>query len=140
MTVKQYDPKLITLQFAGIIVEGYADGSFVEIEEETEGFEDYSGTDGSVSRSKSSDERGTVTIKLAQTSPTNVLFSSLHQQDKDEPNGAGVGQFLLEDRGNGTTLVRADEAWIMGRPKMDYERAVKEREWKIRLAKMEVKY
>ena len=136
MTVRQYDPKLITLQFAGIVVEGYADGSFVEVEQTTESFTSYGGTDGTVSRSKSSDERSMVTVKLSQTSPTNALFSALHQRDKDLPNGAGVGQFLLEDRG-GSLLVRGDEAWIVSRPKLERDRTVKEQEWKIEIANTE---
>lgn len=136
MTVRQFDPKKITLQFAGIVLEGYADGSFVDVEQTTESFSSYSGTDGSVSRSKSSDKRAMVTVKLAHTSPSNVLLGALHQRDIDLPNGAGVGQFLMEDR-EGSLLIRGDEAWIVSRPKVERDRVVKEQEWKIEIAEAE---
>lgn len=133
--MREYDPTQITVSFAGIVAGGFADGSFVTVANESDAFSDVVGTDGEVSRARSSDRRATVTIKLMQTSPTNDLFSAVATADEDTPGGAGVGALVIRDR-NGTTVYRADEAWIQKRPDADFDRTVGPREWAIRCANL----
>ncbi len=133
--MKEYDPTQVTVSFAGIVAQGYADGEFVRVERDTDAFQDVVGTDGEVSRARSSDYRGTVTIILMQTSATNALFSALAQADEDTPGGAGVGALVIRDR-LGTSIHRSDRAWIAKRPDASYDRTPTSREWKIRCARL----
>ena len=133
--MKNYDPTEITVSFAGIVVQGYADGDFVTVVQEAENFTDVAGTDGEVSRSKTSDRRATVEFILMQTSESNVLLSALANADLDSPNGAGVGALYIRDR-QGTSLYQADEAWISKPPDVSFDRTPQPRKWTIRAAKL----
>ena len=133
--MKNYDPKEVTVSFAGIVAEGYADGEFVTVEGLSDDFSDVVGTDGEVSRSKTSDRRATVTIKLMQTSATNVLFSAISNRDRESPNGAGVGALVIRDR-QGTSIYESAEAWIVKPPNAAFDRTPTAREWAIRCANL----
>lgn len=133
--MKDYDPTEVTVSFAGITIQGFADGEFVRVEQDTDDFTDVVGTDGEVSRSKTSDRRATVTFLLMQTSATNILLSALSNADRDAPGGAGVGALYIRDR-QGTSLHRAAEAWIQKPPNVSYDRTPGPREWVIRCAKL----
>lgn len=134
--MKEYDPTLIAIIFAGITVEGFADGEFVTVEHDSDAFSDVVGTDGGVSRARSSDERGTITVKLMQTSPTNAAFSAMMQADLDAPGGAGVAPVVVTDLLNEATKHSAMEAWILRPTEASYDRTVGSREWKIRCANL----
>ena len=82
---KIYDPDQVSLSLAGIPIDGYADGEFVRIERETDVFSDVAGSNGEVARSKTNDNRGTVTFILMQTSKTNDLLSALYNLEKNTP-------------------------------------------------------
>lgn len=135
--MKHYEPDQITIVFAGIRMRGYADGEFVRVETQTEDFTSKAGTDGEVTRSKTNDRRGTVTIMLEQTSPANAELSALRALDINTPGGAGVGALLIRDRLNGETLYRAAEAWIQKLPDSSFDRESQSREWVIECAKLD---
>ncbi len=136
MGFKVYDADQVRISIAGIpIAGGYADGEFCRIERETEAFTDVVGTDGEVTRSKTKDNRATVTVLLMQTSDSNLLLSALHNTDKLTSGGAGVGPLLIED-GNGITLHEAAQCWIQNSPDVSYDREPTAREWIIRCANL----
>jgi hypothetical protein len=131
-----YDPNEVDIIFGGFPLSGFADGEFVTIEEDSNAFNDVVGTDGQVTRSKSNDRRATVTVKLMQSSPSNGVLSSLHQTDKNSPNGAGIATLEIKDK-SGTSLHRAREAWIQKSPDVSYDREPTSREWPIRCASLQ---
>ena len=137
--LRLYDPDNVLITVAGIPIKGYADGEFCRIEYESDAFEDVVGTDGEVTRSKSNDGRATVTIRLMQSSPTNALLSALHTSDRNAPGGVGVGPFYLQDLSNlvGGTLLVGEKCWIAKPPDSSWDRTPTEREWKIRVAKLD---
>jgi hypothetical protein len=130
---KFYDPDQVVIYFAGVLVQGFADGEFITTEQLADAFTDVVGSDGEVARSKSNDRRATVTIKLLQSSASNALLSAVHKSDLNTPNGAGVGTFLMQDL-QGGTIVKSDQAWIVKYPDGSMDRSAKSREWQIRLA------
>ena len=132
MPVREYDPDQVIVYFNGRRLQGFADGEFITIAQESDGFGDVVGTDGEVSRAKSNDRRATATVKLMQTSDSNDYLTTVHQEDLDAPNGAGVGTFLMQDLG-GTTLVHDDAAWVKKFPDSSNDRTPKPVEWMIRL-------
>ena len=125
------------MSIAGIpITGGYADGEFLRIESESDAFTDVAGTDGEVTRSKTNDRRATATLSLMQTADANNLLAALAITDREAPNGAGVGAFLVRDR-QGTALYQASECWISKTPDATFDREATAREWTIRIAKLE---
>lgn len=137
--LRLYDPDNVLITVAGIPISGYADGEFCRIEYDTDAFQDVVGTDGEVTRSKSNDGRATITIRLMQSSPVNALLSALHTSDRNASGGVGVGAFYMQDLSNlvGGTLLTAEKCWIAKPPDSGWDRTPTEREWKIRVAKLD---
>ena len=127
---KYFDPDLVQLLFAGIPIEGYAEGSMIEWEWSEEAFKIVKGTDGTISRSKVVGRFLTVTIHLMQTSRSNAVLTGIHTQDLISPGGAGVSPYLLRD-GNGVSLQASDESWINGFPAGGYGDQAGPRDWKL---------
>ena len=126
-----YDPRQVALIVGGHQVTGLADGTFLEWTPEGQDWEDISGADGHVARSKTNDRRGTLTLTLAQTSPSNEILSALLTADRAD--GRGVVPVLVKERGaNAPTLLSSAGAWIMQPPDVTYNKEVGEREWQLR--------
>lgn len=137
MSTPTYDPNLHTLVIAGLPIpaKGYADGEFIRIERDTDGYTDVSGTDGSVTRAKQHDKRATCTFSTMQGAPINAVLSALYLIDENSDNGEGVGPFLLKNR-NGTVLHEAESCWIAKLPDAILDRNPTVRPWKIRIASL----
>lgn len=137
MSTATYDPALHTLAVAALpITKGFAEGEFIKIERDSEGFTDVAGAYGDVARAKMHDKRATCTITLLQTAEANALLSTLYLLDENADNGAGIGPFLLKDRG-GLTVHEAAECWIQKMPDVTLDTGVKARQWKIRIASLQ---
>lgn len=130
-----YDPSLITLSVAGIVVGGYAEDEYVNVEQNAKRFEHKVGADGTPARARILDRSGLVTITLLSTSASNDDLSALANSDDTTPNGGGIGAFVLRDRG-GTTLIQAPDCWVEEVPAVAFGRTVGSRVWKIRLGKI----
>jgi hypothetical protein len=135
MTTKIYDSNRVQVSFAGVPVQGYADGDFLTITPETDAFTSVVGTDGTVSRSKSNDRRATIEITLMNTSLTNDLFSAIFIGDLEANGGAGVGAFLVVDL-SGASLYSAGNCWITKAPDVTYGREANERTWMLQCDKL----
>ena len=133
--MRVYDAKACSVSFANIPITGWADGDFVVIDNESDAYGDAIGTDGEVTRFRTNDDRANVTIRLMQSSAVNDQLSALHTLDKLSSNGAGLGVFYFKDT-NGTSIYSGENAWIQKAPPATFSREVKEREWKIRVAKL----
>jgi hypothetical protein len=136
MGFKVYDADQVSVNIAGIpVTGGYADGEFLRIEFEGDAFTDVAGTDGEVTRSKTNDRRATATLSLMQTADANNLLAGLAELDRNSPNGAGVGAFLVRDR-QGTAIYEASECWIQKTPDATFDREATPREWVVRIASL----
>lgn len=132
-----YDPKLYTAVVAALPIdaEAYADGEFIKLERDTDKFTDVAGTGGGVARARQHDDRATFTLTLLQTSKVNAILSTLYNLDANGEGEAGVGPFLLKDRG-GLSLYAAASCWIARAPDVTLDKGVTARVWKIRIAKL----
>jgi hypothetical protein len=128
----KYNPDLVTITVAGVLIQGYADGEFVTIAQAADQFVDEVGTDGEVARSPTNDRRMDITIKLIQTSQSNAVLSSLLNADLNNPNGQTFS-CQVEDVAGGTIAFGA-ESWIKKWPDSSFDRTAKSREWVIRIA------
>lgn len=134
--MKFYDSNRLTITIGAVLVDkGFADGEILSIAWDTPGFEDVAGTDGEVSRSKTNDKRATLTLRLMQTAEANAALSTLYNLDLATDNGGGVGPLLVADEG-GNTLYAAESCWLQKMPDASFDRTPKEREWTIRVAKL----
>jgi hypothetical protein len=126
MSVKSYDPAKVTITFAGIIVEGYAKGTFVLAARNNPSFNLKVGSSGEGARAKSNDRSGTVTLTLQQSSASNDLLSA--QAALDEASGDGIGSLLVKDL-SGTTLCSAETAWIQKPTDVECSDEISDRQW-----------
>lgn len=131
-----YDSNRVSVTFAGIVFEGFAEGSKVTVTRLSDQFVDVVGTDGKVSRSKTNDLRADVTVRLMQTSGTNAVLNALLNADMNANGGAGVGALLITDL-SGTTVHMAPNAWIVRFPEETFDQAATERAWLIRCADLQ---
>lgn len=125
---KAYDPAKVIATLAGIEVKGYAPGSkltmtFVEL------YNKVVGLDGEVARGKTNNKTSQVKFSLLQTSSSNDTLMALFAADDAAPAGAVVPFFLKNL--NGTTIVMAASAWIVGLPEVGYAAEVGTNEWTI---------
>jgi hypothetical protein len=77
-----YDPKKVILTLGGVPINGYADGTFVQIDPNGDSFTKKVGADGEVVREKSNDNTHTVQITLLQTSMSNAYLRTVANTDK----------------------------------------------------------
>lgn len=132
-----YDPGRIIVTFRGILFQGVASGTFVNVERDTDTFSDEVGAYGDVVRVRSRDKRGTVKVTLLSSSLTNDALSVLHSRDEgnDDGGGLGYGSLLIKDL-NGTTLVSAKNAWLMKPADLEYGDEGGQREWTLKCAEL----
>ena len=131
MYVRTYDPKQVNILIGGIPISGYADGTFVTVARDEDAFTKVSGADGIVSRAKTNNTMGTMTLTLAQTSPSNDALSAF--ATIDEISNVGVVPILVKDN-SGRSIHFAANAWVKKMPDSGYAKEVGNREWIFDLA------
>lgn len=128
---KNYNPAQVVVSFGAIILQGFNDGVFVKTVRNTDTFTVKVGAQGDVTRVRSMDRTGQVTATLLAESPTNDLLSV--QAGVDEATGGAVAPLLIKDL-NGTTLMIAENAWIMKPPEVEHAVDASPREWILECA------
>ena len=133
--VQEYDSDQQFIEVAGVAISqgagqsGFADGEFLSIKF-PEGFTFVKGTDGTIARSKTNDPSCEIMLNLLQTNSANAALSALYALDINQPNGAGIGSFVLKDL-QGTTFVICATAWINKPADITLDRGAKGRSWPI---------
>lgn len=135
MSVKTFDPSLVTVVVNGIPIQGYADGTGVKVARADDAFKKTVGMDSSVTRTKSADKSGTVEITLAQTSLSNPILSAI--ATIDEAQNGGIVKVAVSDL-SGTSLYSADKAWIRKQPDAEFGKTASNRTWIFDCANLKV--
>lgn len=130
-----YDPKEVSAIVGGHIVDGYADGQFIEIQRDEDAFDLTIGSNGAGARAKSNNKSATVNIALLQSSDSNDVFSGFALAD--ELNGGGQIAFILKDN-NGRTLCAAGTLWVQKFANVVFDRTIQSREWAFRTDEMQM--
>lgn len=133
MAVDTYAPEKVAIIFGGAIMSGYADGTFVNIERNTETFQTVVGADGESTRVKSADQSGKVTITLKQSSDSNDILSGF--EAADAASLQGYLPLLVKDA-NGRSLYAAENAWIEKPADAEFGKDLNTREWVIQCDKL----
>jgi hypothetical protein len=135
MSVFTFDPGKFTLIVGGFPIGGFADGTAIKVSRTNQAYTKHTGLDGVVSRVRSRDKSGEITITLAQTSPSNDVMSAFALAD--ELNDAGVVPVLVKD-GNGRSVALSGYAWIRKLPDQDYGKEISNREWVMDTADLDI--
>lgn len=130
--VRTYNPKKVSVSFAGQLLSGFSEGSFIVGEREEDAFSKVVGNDGETTRQANPNRSGSVTVTLKGSSGSNDVLSAL--ASKDEIDGSGVAPIIVKDN-NGTTLL-AGTAWIRKSANVEYSREVGDREWAFDVAEL----
>lgn len=134
MSVRTYDPKQVVVVIGGTIMGGFADGTFVTVARENDAFAKSSGADGIVTRAKSNDRSGSLSLTLAQSSPSNDVLSVI--AIADEQTSKGIVPVAIRDFSGRSTFVSAF-GWIRKIPDSEFGKDVSDREWVFDLADLD---
>ena len=135
MAVHSFDPKDVIIVIGGAPMQGFVDGEFVSFERTEDAFSTTAGADGDVTRVKSNNKIGILTLTLDQTSISNDILSAFAQLD--EKSNAGIVPIIIKEI-NGTTTVFSGTGWVMKMPVLNYGKETSPREWAITVADAEV--
>lgn len=124
--MRTYSPKKVQVNYGGIILTGYMDGTFIEVDKTSDDFTPHVGADGEGARIQSADESGSVTLTLMQTSASNDALQAA--RDADKASGQGTRPLMVKD-GMGTTIITAQESWIRKTPKVELSNDKGSRVW-----------
>lgn len=114
-----YDPTEVFVIFNGVIIDGYAPGTFIKVSRNEDVFSFQASNSGGGARSRNPNRSGRIEITLQTGSAANAFLSAF--ADADEQTGQGVGEFLVQDSATAAAECKAQNAWIVKRP--DWERA-----------------
>lgn len=126
MSVKNYDPKKVSVIVGSQPVTGFADGSFCKVARNEDGFSLLVGADGESTRAKNNNKSGKVTVTLLASSASNDYLSQL--QLADELSGNATVGLLIKDN-QGRSLYTAATAWVTKQPEADFGKDAGTREW-----------
>ncbi len=129
MTLTTYDPTQVAMIFT-VPITGFADGTFVTVEQNEDSFSLQVGTDGDACRTKTSNRSCRITFTLLASSASNDVLSALHNLDVLSPSGDGIVPLMIKDN-SGRTVLAAESAWITKPANTTYSREVEGREWII---------
>ena len=127
--VGEWDPKELVINYGGSIIDGFADGTMVNIAaHDPDYWKKVTGADGEMGRFKSADNSHEITITLLQLSESNEeLFN---QFQTDVQSGHNMKPLTITDN-NGTVMGYWPEAWIRGEPEFPLGKENQDRQWTI---------
>lgn len=130
MALLTYDPSQVSVTVAGLFdIEGFVDGTFVEITKEVPPYQYQSGMDGQTSRTITNDTNYSVVLTLAQTSKSNNLLSNLHAVDL--ATQLGKVPLLIRDKSGSTTFF-SPTMWVESSPVLGFSNSMEPRVWTLK--------
>jgi len=129
-----YNPKDVAVIFGGIPLDGFVDGTFLDLQFDEVQWNKVTGADGLTSRAKTNNYAGILTLTLQQTSNSNDYLAGIWNADRR--TSAGVLPLLVKDA-SGRTVIAAKNAWIRQAPNLSFSKEVEGREWALDLDDME---
>ena len=128
--VKTYDPKEVRVTVAGLIVNGYADGTSVVIERsEPNRYNEHVGAQGEVSRTATTNRTALLKITLKQTSPFNQSLQTI-----ESTLNAAKFPVQVSNKSDLKYLAGGTECWIKVMSNKELGGEEQMREWGIFIA------
>lgn len=129
-SVATYNPEKCQIVLGAAPVTGFADGSFVTVEQDEDSWSLKAGADGEVARSKRVARTGTMTLTLLATSISNAILTALHEATDPFP-------VLIKEGG---TVIFAADGWVQKPAAFERGTDVSDTEWTIRLAHVDLSH
>lgn len=124
-----YSPEEIQILLGGVYpLEGYVDGSFVNISKDIMPFSSKRASDGSVGRVYHRNDDYTVRLTLMGQSPSNDILTKLWQLD--EFTQRGKFPIMIKDS-IGSSFFHSTTAWIKNIPPLEYSNGIPQRQWTL---------
>lgn len=123
-----YNSKNVNIALGDHNVSGYAEDSFVTIEQKGDGVTSKTGCDGEVTRAIDPNNQYLVKISVQQLSPTNNFLRKKYEKDKKD--GTGTFSILIKDA-SGKIQFSASDAWVVKQPSRVWGKDTNNREWEI---------
>lgn len=127
--MRSYDPTEVTVIFDGVVIDGYAAGTFVKVSRNQDAWSLQMGNSGSGARSRSPDKSGKYEFTLLASSPSNGILSAI--AEADELTGQGVGECQVKDRGTLLAKCSSENAWVVKQPDFERGKEVGDITWTI---------
>ena len=128
MSVRTYDPKSVIITIGGVPMSGFSEGTFLEVVRNEPTWNMVVGADGLVTRGKTNNFSGTLTLTLKQSSPSNDVLSGFLAID--EVTNAGVIPILVKDL-SGNSIYFAARCWINQYANSTFDKAITDRVWTL---------
>ncbi|MDQ0299638.1 hypothetical protein J2S78_002058 [Salibacterium salarium] len=125
--METYDPRQVKLVVAGRILTGFASNTFVTSEKESNNYSSHVGAQGVVSRTRSADPRGTISVTIKQTSPDVGFLNGLAKS-------TDLFQAEVIDRNTNKVNAGGNECWIEKPASIERGNEEQEQQWNIRVA------
>lgn len=137
--IKTYDPAAVRLSVAGILISGFASGTFISWTPDAPPIADAYGVDGEPARWQTGNPFANLDFQLMHTSASNAVLSNL--ANADLLTQAGIFPVVLEDKSNPgdsqPTRIIAGRAWIQSWPGITYGNGgPSARGWRVRCLDM----
>jgi hypothetical protein len=123
-----YDPKKVVITLGGVPISGYADGTFVQIDPNSEAWTRKVGADGEVARALSNDNTATIQITLMQTSLSNAYLRTVMSADR--LTGLGMLPLSFTDLNDMETHFWP-QAWVSTTPSAGRAKETTDVQWTI---------
>lgn len=135
MAVRTYDPKEVIITIGGVPISGFSDGTFLEVVRNEQTWNTVVGADGYVTRGKTNNFSGQVTITLKQSSPSNDVLSGFIALD--ELTNSGIVPVLIKDLSGNSTYF-SGQGWVQQWANSTFGKDISDREWIITLASLDL--
>lgn len=135
MATKTYSPDQVTVVVNGVILTGYADGTFITVSRDEDSFMKKVGADGEVARTANANRSGTLVLTLLQSSSGNDALSAMLLAD--ETSRSGIGAIIIKDN-SGTTIAAGADAWIKKLANAEFGKELGSREWTIDVGRLDL--
>ena len=131
-----YDPTSQNVSIGGVIIDGFADGTFIKAARNQDTWTFQPSNSGGGARSRNPDKSGTIEFTLHAGSPSNAYLSTLARTD--ELAGTGVVDCLVADRTTAQASVGAAQAWVKKIPDFERQKEIGEITWVVECLELNI--
>jgi hypothetical protein len=109
-------------------INGYADGTFLNISRITPASELYVGSDLTAGRVKRRNKASTITLTLMQHATSNAVLQALQRADEEDDRDSWVFSITIKDL-SGTGVWSSNQAFIATNPDTPFSNTTETRDW-----------
>jgi hypothetical protein len=137
-TIATYNPQEMVLTFGGQTIDGFGDGTFIEVSRESDLSSDVVGAAGDVAVAKINDKRGNIKVILLMTSTGNgILTKAYHDYEAQNGQFSDMQECKVKN-GVGKDIHVATKARVLKPANAGFSKNVEMREWTIRCADLDM--